>query len=154
MHTTTTFTFRDPDARTKVRSSFNGQTAMKLVGANITRIDPGEVEIELPYSPQTTQQHGFLHGGVIGMALDTACGFASLSLMPADVGVLTVEYKLNFLAPGQGEKFQMIGRVRKAGRTLMVAQGDAYAWTAGNARLVATMTATMMCIADRTDVKN
>jgi len=117
-------------------------------------VAPGEVEIRLPASERITQQHGFVHGGMIAAVLDTACGFASLSLMPQGTGVLTVEYKINFLAPAAGEHFRMIGRVRKSGRTLTLAEAEALAVRDGSHRLIATMTATMMAIVGRDEVRD
>jgi uncharacterized protein (TIGR00369 family) len=148
------FVAQDPDFERRVRDSFGRQQAMVLLGAQMERVAPGEVEILLPYSPRIGQQHGFVHGGMIGAVLDTACGFASLTLMPADAGVLTVEYKVNFLAPGIGERFRMIGRVRKAGRTITLAEADAFSQRDGREKLVATMTATMMTITGRDDVRS
>ena len=138
----------------RVRASYGRQNAMRLIGATIERVQPGEVEIALPCSPEIAQQHGFVHGGMIAAVLDTACGFASLSLMPADAGVLTVEYKINFFAPALGDRFRMVGRVRKAGRTLSFAEADAFALRDGGERLIATMTATMMSIVGRDEVRD
>ena len=148
------FTAVDPGFEERVRSSYARQSAMRLIGATMERVAPGEVEIVLPRSPEIAQQHGFVHGGLIGAVLDTACGFASLSLMPPDAGVLTVEYKINFLAPAAGERFRMVGRVRKAGRTLTLAEAEATAVHDGRERLVATMTATMMTIVGRDEVRD
>ncbi len=144
----------DPRFEERVRASYARQSAMRLIGATMERVEPGEVEIALPRSAEIAQQHGFVHGGLIGAVLDTACGFASLSLMPADTGVLTVEYKINFLAPAAGERFRMIGRVRKAGRTLTLAEAEAFAQNEGRERLIATMTATMMSIVGRDEVRD
>ena len=144
----------DPRFEQLVRSSYSRQSAMRLIGATLARVALGEVEIVLPSSPELLQQHGYVHGGMIGAVLDTACGFASLSTMPPGVGVLTVEYKINFLAPANGERFRMIGRVRKAGRTLTFAEADAYALREGGERLIATMTATMMTIVGRDEVRD
>lgn len=144
----------DPRFEQRVRNSYSRQSAMRLIGATLERVALGEVEIVLPSSPELLQQHGYVHGGMIGAVLDTACGFASLSTMPPGVGVLTVEYKINFLAPANGERFRMIGRVRKAGRTLTFAEADAYALREGGERLIATMTATMMTIAHRDEVRD
>jgi uncharacterized protein (TIGR00369 family) len=109
----------------------------------------------MPFSAHITQQHGFIHGGILGTALDSACGFASLTLMPAESGILTIEYKLNLISPGRGERFRFIGRVRKAGRTITLADADAIAIEAsGRERLIATMTATEMTITGRDDVRS
>ena len=144
----------DPGFESRVRTSFAAQGAMVLLGARVVRVERGEVEIGLDASPATTQQHGFTHGGVIAAVLDSACGFAALTTMPPDTGVLTVEYKVNFLAPAMGERFRMVGRVRKAGRTITLSEGDAWAVRGGEERLVATMTATLMTIRGRDDVRS
>jgi uncharacterized protein (TIGR00369 family) len=139
----------------RVRASFARQPAMTTIGATLVRVEPGEVEIQMPFGAHLTQQHGFIHGGILGTALDSACGFASLTLMPTDAGILTIEYKLNLLAPGRGEWFRFVGRVRKAGRTITLADADAIAVEAsGRERLIATMTATEMTITGRDDVRS
>lgn len=148
------FTPADPEFAARIRASFARQRAMELIGAQLARIEPGSVEIELPFDATLTQQHGFVHAGIIATALDSACGYAAASLMPADSGILTIEFKINLLAPAAGERFRFIGRVRKPGRTIVVAEGDATAVDAsGRERLVATMIATEMTIVGRADVK-
>ena len=138
------------DYEERVRSSFLRQEAMRTIGAELTLVTPGIVEIEMPFSPRLTQQHGFLHAGVISTALDSACGFAAFSLMPTNAAVLTIEFKVNLLAPGRGEKFLFRGTVTKPGRTIVVADGQAYAFADdGEAKLIATMTGTMMTITGR-----
>jgi uncharacterized protein (TIGR00369 family) len=108
----------------------------------------------MPYSGDLTQQHGFLHAGVISTALDSACGYAAFSLMPENSSVLTIEFKVNLLAPGKGERFLFRGSVTKPGRTIVVADGQAYAITVdGEAKLIATMTGTMMAIAGRDGIE-
>lgn len=145
----------DPLLEARIRASFDRQPAMTTIGARLVRVAAGEVEIEMPFSAHITQQHGFIHGGILGTALDSACGFASLTLMSAESGILTIEYKLNLLAPGRGERFRFIGRVRKAGRTITLADADAIAIEAsGRERLIATMTATEMTITGRDDVRS
>jgi uncharacterized protein (TIGR00369 family) len=139
-----------PDYEERVRSSFARQKAMETIGAELTLVTPGIVEIEMPYSDKLTQQHGFLHAGVISTALDSACGYAAFSLMPENAGVLTIEFKVNLLSPGRGERFLFRGSVTKPGRTIIVADGQAYAYSAdGEARLIATMTGTMMAVTGR-----
>lgn len=134
----------------RVRSSFARQVVMSTIGAELTSVTPGIVEIEMPYSIALTQQHGFLHAGIISTALDSACGYAAYSLMPPEAAVLTIEFKLNMLSPGKGERFLFRGSVTKPGRTIIVADGQAYAYSAdGEARLIATMTATMMTVTGR-----
>lgn len=145
---------QDPNYEQRVRASFDRQQAMKTIGAFVSLIDPGKVVIELPYSPALTQQHGFMHAGMIATALDSACGYAAFSLMPADAGVLTIEYKINLVAPGKGQLFRMEGEVIKPGRTITVVEGRAYAIDEGKQKLIATMTATEMTITGRDDVKH
>ena len=143
----------EPGFEQRVRDSFGRQPAMTLIGAQLQRVEPGEVEIVLPYRPEITQQHGFVHAGMIGAALDSACGYAALTVMPEGTGILTIEYKLNCLAPGVGERIRLIGRVRKPGRTILLVEGEALAVAAdGSEKLVATMTATEMTIRGRDGV--
>lgn len=138
----------------RVRASFARQGAMATIGASLGRIEPGEVEVLVPWTAALTQQHGFLHGGIVGAALDAACGYCAFSLMPPEAGILTIEYKVNFLAPARGERFRMVGTVVKPGRTITVTEGRAYAEDGGREKLVATMNATLMTILGRDDVKN
>jgi uncharacterized protein (TIGR00369 family) len=145
---------QDPNFEQRVRASFERQQAMKTIGAFLCVIDPGRVVIELPYSPALTQQHGFMHAGMIATALDSACGYAAFSLMPHDAGVLTIEYKINLVAPGKGQLFRMEGEVIKPGRTITVVEGRAWAVDNGKDKLIATMTATEMAITGRDDVKH
>jgi uncharacterized protein (TIGR00369 family) len=127
---------------------------MRTIGAELTSVTPGIVEIEMPFSNDLTQQHGFLHAGVISTALDSACGYAAFSLMPAEAAVLTIEFKVNLLAPGRGERFLFRGEVTKPGRTILVADGQAYAFNReGEARLIATMTGTMMTVVGRQGIE-
>lgn len=143
----------DADFEQRVRDSFARQQAMTTIGAELTSVTPGIVEIEMPYSEALTQQHGFLHAGIISAALDSACGYAAYSLMPEDAGVLTIEFKVNLLAPGRGERFLFRGSVTKPGRTIIVADAQAYAFNGeGEAKLIATMTGTMMTVVGREDV--
>src|SRR4051812_34419392 len=143
------FTPKDPEYERRVRASFERQAAMKTIGAFLTVIEPGYVVIELPYSQALTQQHGFLHAGMIATALDSACGYAAFSLMPHDAGILTIEYKINLIAPGKGQLFRMEATVVKPGRTITVVEGRAYAVDDGKDKLIATMTATEMSITGR-----
>lgn len=143
-----------PDYDERVRASFARQSAMRTIGAELTLVTPGIIEIEMPFSDQLTQQHGFLHAGVISTALDSACGYAAFSLIPESASVLTIEFKVNLLAPGKGERFLFRGTVTKPGRTIVVADGQAYAISAdGEAKLIATMTGTMMAIAGRDGIE-
>jgi len=152
--TTDAFKPQDPHFEQRVRGSFDRQAAMKTIGAFVSEIEPGRVVIELPHSPALTQQHGFMHAGMIATALDSACGYAAFTLMPHDAGVLTIEYKINLLAPGKGQLFRMEGIVAKPGRTITVVEGRAYAIDDGREKLIATMTATEMTIVGRDDVKH
>src|SRR4051812_7440709 len=145
---------RDPDYAERVRASFARQGAMATIGAVLADIAPGRAVIELAWQQGLTQQHGFLHAGMVATALDSACGYAAATLMPADAGVLTIEYKINLLAPAQGQRFRMEGLVLKPGRTITVAEGRAYALDEGREKLVASMTATLMTIAGREGIRH
>lgn len=126
---------------------------MQTLHVELVRVDPGEVELVFPYDPMLTQQHGFIHGGILSTALDSASGYAAFSLMPADAAVLTIEFKVNLLSPARGDRFQVIGRVVKPGRTIIVCQGEACAHVDAQPKLVETMTATLMAVFDRQDVQ-
>jgi uncharacterized protein (TIGR00369 family) len=143
---------RDPAWPTRVQESFARQTLMKTIGARLLRLAPGEVDIELPFRDDLCQQHGFLHGGVVTAVADSACGYAALTLMPPTAAVLTIEFKVNLLAPARGERFLARGRVLRPGRTLTVCTADVLAVADGPARAVATMLATMMAVQQRPDV--
>lgn len=147
--TATVFEPRDPQFAQRVQESFALQGAMHTLGARLLMAAPGAVDIELPWSAGVTQQHGFVHAGMLATALDSACGYAALSLMPAQAGVLSIEFKINLLAPAQGERFRMQGRVLKPGRTITVTEGRAYALRDGQEKLVATMHCTLMTIQGR-----
>lgn len=125
---------------------------MSTLGVTVAQLDPGRVRLEMPFRADLTQQHGFLHAGVVTTVLDSACGYAAFTLMPAEAEVLTVEFKSNFIAPARGDLFRFDGEVIKAGRTLMVTRGDAFAIRAGQETLISTMQATMMVVTDRPDV--
>ena len=131
----------------KVRDSFSRQDIMHTLGATLDTVNPGKVEIRLPFQQHITQQHGFVHGGVVATVLDSACGYAALSLMGEQDGILSIEFKVNFLAPAQGETFIAIGQVRKPGRTISVCEADFLALGDEQRKLIATMTATMMSVA-------
>jgi len=140
---------RDPDYAARVRASFERQDAMKTIGAALAAVEPGRVAIELPWAQALTQQHGFLHAGMVATALDSACGYAGFSLMPAAAAVLTIEYKINLLAPAKGQRFRMVGEVVKPGRTITVVEGKAFAIDEGREKLIATMNATLMAVFGR-----
>jgi len=139
----------DPEFEARVRDSFSRQAFMSTLGARLTRVAPGEVQIELPFKEQLTQQHGFLHAGAVAAIVDSACGYSALSLMPPGTAVLTAEYKVNLVAPASGEAVVARARVLKAGRTLTVVRGDAFAIHEGREKLVATMLATVMTVRER-----
>ena len=140
---------RDPQFEARVRASFARQQAMKTLGIEIVSLAPGEIELTMPHSPAYTQQHGFVHAGIIATALDSACGYAAFSLMPDNAAVLTVEFKINLLAPARAERFSFRARVVKAGRVITVSEGQALAIEAGGERPVATMTSTLMAVVGR-----
>jgi len=135
---------RNPDFEARVRGSFARQNAMGLIGARITRVEPGRVEIELPVREDLGQQHGFVHGGIVGMIADSAGGYAAFTLMPADASVLTVEYKVNMLAPAEGDLLVARGEVLKPGRSLSVVRADVWARRGDRETRVAAMQQTLM----------
>ena len=137
----------DPHYVARIRSSFGRQKAMALIGASLTVVEPGQVEVALPYRDDLTQQKGFIHGGIIGMIADTACGYAAFSLMPADCSLVTVEYKINILAPARGSLVAR-GEVLRPGRTLTVTRGEVYS---EDGRHVASMQQTLMMLAGTPD---
>jgi len=138
------FVAANPDFERRVRDSFARQAAMALIGARLTEVVAGRCTIELPVRADLTQQHGFVHGGIVGMIGDSAGGYAAFSLMPADASVLTVEYKINRLAPARGDELIAVGEALKPGRTLSIVRADVYGVAAGKQTLVATMQQTLM----------
>jgi uncharacterized protein (TIGR00369 family) len=148
----TRFDPKDANFDARVRTSFGRQTAMATLGIEIAELKAGEIELRMPYALAYTQQHGFMHAGIITTALDTACGYAAFSLMPDDAAVLTVEFKTNLLAPAQGEHFLFRARVLKPGRTITVCEAQAFAAEKGKEKLVATMTGTLMALFGREGV--
>ena len=143
---------RDPNFEPRVRASFARQRAMQTIGARIVRVEPGEVELSLPFRDDLTQQHGFLHAGIVTTLVDSACGYAALSVMDAESAVLSVEYKVNLLAPAVGERMRAIGRVVKSGRTLVVCTGEVVAVAGDTESVVTIMQATMMAVRGRPDL--
>ena len=135
---------RDPDYERRVRDGFDAQALMATLGARMTRVAPGEVDVELQFRHDLTQQNGFLHAGAVTAVVDTACGFAAQTLMAPGADVLSVEFKVNLLAPAIGERFIARGRVLRSGRTLTVCTGDLHAVREGKEAHVATMVATMI----------
>jgi len=144
---------KDSLYRQRVEDSFALQGVMQTLGARLEKLEPGAVDIGLAWDRSLTQQHGFLHAGVVSTALDSACGYAAFSLMPEDAAVLTIEFKINLLAPAKGERFRMEGRVLKPGRTITVCEGRAYALQDQKETLIATMNCTLMTVMGRTDIR-
>ena len=140
---------KDPNFEGRVRASFARQTAMATLGISIVSLKAGEIEFDMPYVVAYTQQHGFIHAGIITTALDSACGYAAFSLMPEGAEVLTVEFKTNLIAPAKGDHFRFHACVLKPGRTITVCEAKAFAIDGENRKLVATMTGTLMALFDR-----
>ena len=146
------FTPRNPDYRAAVRDSFARQTLMTTIGAEIVALEPGACTLAMPYRNDLCQQHGYLHAGVTTALADSAAGYAAFSLMPPGSAVLTVEYKINLMAPADGTRFIARGLVERSGRTLSVVRSEVSAvGTDGIERPVALMLATMICLADTPD---
>ena len=138
---------RNPAFAEEIRQSFAKQTIMGLIGAQLSRVDPGVIEITLPYRADLAQQHGYLHAGIVTTIADSACGYAAYSLMPPNSEVLSVEFKVNLLRPAKGEEFVAVAEVIKAGKTLTVVRADVFAVdNEGDRQLVATMLGTMICL--------
>lgn len=140
------------DQLARVRASFARQGIMDHLGAALTRVEPGFCEIELPFKPQLSQQHGFFHAGVVSTIADSAGGYAGFTLFPEDSSILTVEFKINLLAPADGEKIRATGRVIKAGRTLTVCELQAFAVKHGNEKLCAHGMSTLICLVGKSDM--
>jgi uncharacterized protein (TIGR00369 family) len=136
----------DSDAIKRVRDSFALQAIMTTIGAAVSSVKPGEVEIVLPYSGKITQQHGFIHGGIVATIADSACGYAALSVMPRDAAVLTTEFKINFMSPAKGDQLRAVGRVIRSGKKLVVTLGEVFAEQGASSKQVALITATMMVV--------
>ncbi|GHD58984.1 thioesterase [Thalassobaculum fulvum] len=142
----------NPTFAERVAGSFARQAFMGLLDARLAAVEPGACTIELPFRPELSQQHGFFHGGVVGTLADNACGYASFTLAPADSSILTVEYKLNLMAPAAGSVLVARGRVIRPGRTLIVAQADVSVRRGdGSEKPVATALATLMLMAGMAD---
>jgi uncharacterized protein (TIGR00369 family) len=147
----TTFTAKDPGFETRVRESFERQRVMTLIGARLARVEPGRVEIELPWREDLVQQHGYVHAGIVGTIADSAGGYAAYTLMPAGSSVLSVEFKIHLLAPADGELVTASGRVVRAGRTLTVCELDAVVRKGGTTTRCAWGSQTLICMTDRPD---
>ena len=137
---------KNPDYRAVAAATFGRQRAMRTLRISIARLEAGEVELSMPYSPDWTQQNGFVHAGIITAGLDNACGIAAFTLMPPGSDILTVEFKTNLLAPAKGERFAFRASVVKPGRTLTVCEARAFAEADGVESLIATMTGTLMAL--------
>jgi uncharacterized protein (TIGR00369 family) len=138
---------RNPSFAEEIKQSFAKQTIMSLIGAELSRVEPGVVEITLPYRTDLAQHHGYLHAGVVTTIADSACGYAAYTLMPPKSEVLSVEFKVNLLRPAKGEVFLAAAEVIKSGKTLTVVRADVFGLDqSGRRELVATMLATMMCL--------
>lgn len=144
-----TFEAQDPAFGARVRDSFARQTFMATLGATLARVAPGEVDIELPVREALAQQHGSVHAGALASVLDSAAGYAAFTLMPADSGVVSVEFKVNLLEPARGSRIVAKGRVVRAGRTLTTCTAEAWAHDGERETLVATLQGTMMCLQGR-----
>jgi uncharacterized protein (TIGR00369 family) len=140
------FAVQDPEFEESVRRSFNSLTLMRTVGARLQRVSPGEVEIDLPFRDDLTQHHGYIAGAALTAIVDVACGYAAMTLTPPGASVLTIEYKVNFLSPAQGERMVARGRVVRPGRTVSVCSGDVVAVAGANEKVVAMMLATMATV--------
>ena len=143
---------KNPDFDARVRSSFDRQNVMRTMGISIADLSPGHIVLEMAHNDALTQQHGFLHAGIVSTALDSACGYAGFSLMPPEAAVLTAEFKINLLNPADGERFRFVADVVKPGRTLTICEARAYALKGQKEKVVATMTATLMALVGRTGV--
>jgi uncharacterized protein (TIGR00369 family) len=146
---TSPLTPRDPAFERRVRASFARQAAMQTLGVTLERVAPGEVDLALPFRADLTQQHGFIHAGVVTAVVDSACGYAALSLMEPGAAVLSVEFKVQLLAPAKGARFVAHGRVVKAGRTLTVVAGEL---RVEDGDVVALLNGTMMAVRDRPEL--
>jgi uncharacterized protein (TIGR00369 family) len=146
-----------PDAAeidARIRASFARQSMMTTLGAEITAVRAGEVEIVLPFSNRILQQHEFIHAGAVAAIGDTACGFAALTTMPREAAVLTTEFKINLLAPAKGERLRAIGRVVRAGKKLVITLGEVFAEERGMRKHVALIIATMMVVDTGTGLRD
>jgi uncharacterized protein (TIGR00369 family) len=147
------FTPANPDYEQRTRASFARQGAMAHLGAKLERVEPGRVEISMPFRPELSQQHGFFHAGMIATIADSAGGYAGFTLFPAEAGVLTVEFKLNLLAAADGERAIAVGEVIRSGRTLTICRIDAFVDKQGRRSHCATGLQTLMCLVGRSGVK-
>ena len=145
---------KDAGYKEKVIESFKRQEVMKTLNASVQTVRPGEVELKLPYQQNLTQQHGFIHAGIVSTVLDSACGYAAFSLMPEKAAVLTIEFKINLLAPAKGDWFRAVGKVKKSGKNITVTEGALFSYADGQEKLVATMVGTIMSVYDHDGIEN
>jgi uncharacterized protein (TIGR00369 family) len=145
------FEAQDPEFVQRVRDSFARQGLMKHLGAELVSLQPGGAEIHVPFRSELTQQHDYFHAGVTGAIADSACGYAAYTLMPRDSSVLTVEYKMNLLAPAEGDELIARARVVRSGKTLKVCTADVFVRKGGAENHCATMLSTIMCMASKPD---
>lgn len=145
------YTASDAEYESRVRESFVRQGLMKHLGAELVKLEPGHAEIRVPFRLELTQQHNYFHAGVSGAIADSACGYAAYTLMPAESSVLTVEYKMNLLAPADGEGLIARANVLRSGRTLKVCIADVYVRKDGAEVHCATMLSTIMCLPGKSD---
>ena len=151
--TTTGLVFEaEPGFEERERESFSRLALMRTIGAGLVKVAPGEVDIDMPVRDDFRQQHGYVAAAIVTAIVDTACGFAAMSLMPAGATVVTVEYKVNFISPARGERLIAHGRVVKAGRVLTVCAGEVRALSDGLPKTVATMLGTMVSLQDVAEV--
>ncbi len=130
----------------RIRESFSRQRLMQTLGISLARVERGEVELQLGFDSALTQQHGYLHAGVVTSMLDSAAGYAALSTMPEGKEVVSVEFKVNLMSPAEGERFRAVGKVARAGRTLTVCTAELFAARAGEERVVALLQGTMFAV--------
>jgi len=147
----TAFEPADPGFAARVRDSFDRQSIMTLIGAELTRVEPGLVEIELPFRADLCQQHGYFHAGITSTIADSAGGYAAYSLFPAESSVLTAEYKINLLAPAAGERLRAVGQVIKPGRMLTICDVEVFALMDGSEKLCAKLLQTLMTMHGKPD---
>ncbi len=137
---------KDENFIEKVQKSFSNQAVMTLIGAELSKVEPGKVSIKLPFRSDLTQQNGFIHAGIITTIADSACGYAAFSLMPTDYNVLSIEFKVNLLSPAVGDYFLATGKVIKAGKNITIVRGDVLAAKDNEIKQIAAMLATIMCV--------
>ncbi|HXE35408.1 MAG TPA: PaaI family thioesterase [Verrucomicrobiae bacterium] len=151
MNNQSEFELRDVEYQRRVRESFDRQGLMKHLGAELVSLEPGGAVIRVPFRGELTQQHGYFHAGVTGAVADSACGYAAYTLMAAEDSVLTVEYKMNLLAPADGEELVAKGRVVRSGKTLKVCMADVFVRKGSAENHCATVLATIMCMSGKAD---